>query len=47
VLTEVERAPPLTTPAHDLDATEEEVRGQWERYHVAIRRGEAEAPNGD
>ena len=44
---EVERALPLTTPAYDLGATEEEVRGRWERYHVAIRRNEAEAPNGE
>lgn len=47
VLTEVGRALPLTTPAYDLGATEEEVRRRWERYHVAIRWNEAEAPNGE
>jgi hypothetical protein len=36
VLVEVERALPLTSPAYDLGATEEEVRGRWERRHEAI-----------
>jgi uncharacterized protein len=38
VLVEVERALPLTSPAYDLGATEEEVRGRWERRHEAISR---------
>jgi predicted pyridoxine 5'-phosphate oxidase superfamily flavin-nucleotide-binding protein len=34
VLVEVERALPLTSPAYDLGATEEEVRERWERHRT-------------
>jgi uncharacterized protein len=47
VLVEVERALPLTSPAYDLGATEEEVRERWERHHEAISRGGAGAPKGE
>jgi uncharacterized protein len=38
VLVEVERAMPLTSPAYDLGATEQEVRERLERHHEALRR---------
>ena len=47
VLVEVERALPLTSPAYDSGATEEEVRERWERHHEAIRRGKAGTPTGE
>jgi predicted pyridoxine 5'-phosphate oxidase superfamily flavin-nucleotide-binding protein len=47
VMMKVERALPLTSPAYDLGATEEEVRERWERHHEAIRRGESGAPTGE
>ena len=47
MLVEVERALPLTSPAYDTDATEEEVRRRWERYYQAISRGETAAPTGE
>jgi uncharacterized protein len=40
VVVEVERALPLTSPAYDLGASEEEVRDRWERHYEALRRGE-------
>ena len=39
----VGRALPLTSPAYDLGASEEEVRERWERHREAIRRGESGA----
>ena len=47
VLVEVERALPLTSPAYDLGATEEEVRGRWERRDEAISRGRIGAPTAE
>jgi uncharacterized protein len=47
VLVEVGRAMPLTSPAYDLGATEQEVRERWERHHEALRRGESGAPTGE
>ena len=47
VLVEVGRAEPLTSPAYDLGATEEEVRERWERHHEALRKGEQGAPTGE
>jgi hypothetical protein len=34
VLVTVERARPLTSPAYDLGASEEEVRQRWESYYA-------------
>jgi len=47
VLVEVGSALPLTSPAYDLGATEQEVRERWERYHEALRWGESETPTGE
>jgi predicted pyridoxine 5'-phosphate oxidase superfamily flavin-nucleotide-binding protein len=47
VLVKVERALPLTSPAYDLGASEEEVRERWERHYEALRRGESGAPTGE
>ena len=47
VLVEVERALPLTSPAYDTGATEEEVRERWERRHQATSRGDSGAPTGE
>src|SRR5215217_1392312 len=47
VLVDVERALPLTSPAYDLGASEEEVRERWERHHEALRKGEQGAPTGE
>jgi hypothetical protein len=33
---------PLTSPAYDLGATEQEVRERWERHHEALRWDESE-----
>jgi len=47
VLVEVGRAMPLTSPAYDLGASEQEVRERWERHYEALRRGESGAPTGE
>jgi predicted pyridoxine 5'-phosphate oxidase superfamily flavin-nucleotide-binding protein len=47
VMMKVERALPLTSPAYDLGATEEEVRERWERHHEEMRRGKSGAPAGE
>ena len=47
VLVEVGRAMPLTSPAYDLGATEQEVRERWERHHEALRWDESGAPTGE
>ena len=47
VLVKVERALPLTSPAYDLGASEEEVRERWERHYEALRRGERGVPTGE
>ena len=47
VLVKVEHAMPLTSPAYELGAREEEVRERWERHFQALRRGESEAPTGE
>ena len=39
VLVKVERAEPLTSPAYDHGASEEEVRERWERHYQALDRG--------
>jgi len=46
VLVEVGRVEPLTSPAYDLGATEQEVRERWERHHEALRWDESGAPTG-
>lgn len=47
VLVGVGRAEPLTSPAYDSGASEQEVRERWERHHEALRRGEGGAPTGE
>jgi predicted pyridoxine 5'-phosphate oxidase superfamily flavin-nucleotide-binding protein len=47
VLVEVGRAMPLTSPAYDLGATEQEVRERLERHREALRQGESGAPTGE
>ena len=47
VLVEVGRAIPLTSPAYDLGATEQEVRERWECHHEALRWDESGAPPGE
>jgi len=47
VLVEVGPAMPLTSPAYDLGATEQEVRERWERHHEALRWDESRAPTGE
>lgn len=47
VLVEMGRVLPLTSPAYDLGASEDEVRGWWERHHEAISWGESGAPTGE
>ena len=37
---------PLTSPAYDLGATEQEVRERWERHYGALCWGESGAPTG-
>jgi predicted pyridoxine 5'-phosphate oxidase superfamily flavin-nucleotide-binding protein len=37
VITEVQRALPLVSPAYDRDVTEDQVRAQWEDYYQQIR----------
>jgi uncharacterized protein len=44
VLVKVERALPLTSPAYDQGASEDEVRERWERHYQALGRGEGIAP---
>jgi uncharacterized protein len=46
VLVKVERAEPLTSPAYDLGASEEEVRERWERHHLGLRRVSSGPPWG-
>jgi predicted pyridoxine 5'-phosphate oxidase superfamily flavin-nucleotide-binding protein len=46
VLVNVERAEPLTSPAYDLGASEEEVRERWERHHLALGQGSSGDPRG-
>lgn len=43
VLVKVERALPLTSPAYDLGATEEEVRSTWQRYWDSLNPERAPA----
>jgi predicted pyridoxine 5'-phosphate oxidase superfamily flavin-nucleotide-binding protein len=44
VVVKVERAQALTSPAYDQGASEQEVRGRWERHYQALGRGEGKAP---
>jgi uncharacterized protein len=47
VLVKVERALPLTSPAYDLGAREEEVRERWERHYQSLGRGEDRTPKSE
>jgi uncharacterized protein len=47
VMVQVERALPLTSPAYDLGATEEEVRERWELHREALRMDQGGAPTGE
>jgi predicted pyridoxine 5'-phosphate oxidase superfamily flavin-nucleotide-binding protein len=46
VLVHVERALPLTSPAYDAGATEDEVRGRWETYYREVRDRTVEMSGG-
>jgi predicted pyridoxine 5'-phosphate oxidase superfamily flavin-nucleotide-binding protein len=47
VLVEVKRAMPLTSPAYDLGATEQEVHERWERHHETLGWDKSGAPTGE
>ena len=47
VLVKVERALPLTSPAYDLGAREEEVRERWERHYRSLGRCEGRSPKSE
>jgi predicted pyridoxine 5'-phosphate oxidase superfamily flavin-nucleotide-binding protein len=47
VMVRVHSAQPLDSPAYDLGLTEDEVRGQWERYFKALRAGKATSATGE
>ncbi|HEV8191959.1 MAG TPA: pyridoxamine 5'-phosphate oxidase family protein [Ktedonobacterales bacterium] len=47
VLIHVERALPLTSPAYDQGASEDEVRLRWRRYWDSLDRGEAISATGE
>jgi hypothetical protein len=47
VLARVHSAQPINLPAYDLGLTEDEVRGQWERYFQALRAGKTTAATGE
>jgi uncharacterized protein len=47
VLIHVERALPLTSPAYDQGATEDEVRSRWRHYWDSLDRGETISPTGE
>jgi uncharacterized protein len=47
VLIEVQRALPLTSPAYDSGATEEEVRERWRRYWETLERDQGAAQVSD
>jgi hypothetical protein len=47
VLVKVERALPLTSPAYDLGASEEEVHERWESHYQALVRDEGRAPKSE
>jgi predicted pyridoxine 5'-phosphate oxidase superfamily flavin-nucleotide-binding protein len=46
VVVKVERAEPLTSPAYDLGASEEEARERWESNRQGLRRGPSGDPRG-
>ena len=47
VLVRVHSAQPIDSPAYDLGLTEDEVRGQWERYFQALRAGTTTSATGE
>ena len=47
VLIHVERALPLTSPAYDQGATEEQVRERWRQYWDALDRGDEASGTGE
>jgi predicted pyridoxine 5'-phosphate oxidase superfamily flavin-nucleotide-binding protein len=47
VLIHVERALPLTSPAYDQGASEDEVRSRWRRYWASPNRGDESSATGE
>ncbi len=47
VLLRVERALPLTSPAYDRGATEQELRKRWKMHFDALQTQSVEAPPGE
>ncbi len=47
VLVRVERALPITSPAYDLGATEEEIRKRWKAHYDSLQDGTVRGPLGE
>jgi hypothetical protein len=47
VIVQVRSAKPMDSPAYDLGATEDEVRGKWERYWQSVRAGKNGSATGE
>lgn len=47
VLIHVERALPLTSPAYDQGASEDEVRSRWRHYWESLDRGDESSVTGE
>jgi predicted pyridoxine 5'-phosphate oxidase superfamily flavin-nucleotide-binding protein len=47
VMVRVQHAQPIDSPAYDLGLTEDEVRGQWERYFQSLHAGKITSPAGE
>ena len=47
VLVRVERALPITSPAYDLGATEEEIRKRWKAHFDLLQDGTVRGPLGE
>ncbi len=47
VMVRVQSAQPIDSPAYDLGLTEDEVRGQWERYFQSLRDEKAISATGE
>ena len=47
VIVEVRSAKPIDSPAYDLGATEDEVRGKWEHYWQSVRAGKHGSATGE
>ena len=45
VLIEVKQASPVTSPAYDRGATEEQLRARWERHFQSLRTGKTTPPS--